>query len=145
MADPVLLHVEDEDAAVFLLEMSLKEANIEVELYRVSDGEQALSFLSRLGLYEKAPRPDLVLLDLNLPRRSGLEVLAEMKGTETLRPIPVVVFTSSSASTDRERSLALGAREYITKPATLDGFIGAVKAACSYLPARSSNSSPDNG
>ena len=136
MNNRVLLYVEDEDSAVFLFETALKEANIKVDFYRVSDGDQALSFLQRLGAYEKAPRPGLVLLDLNLPRRSGLEVLAEMQGSEALRPIPVIVFTSSSLPTDRERSLALGAQHYITKPSTFDGFIDAVKTACSYLPER---------
>ena len=133
MGEKALLYVEDEDAAVFLLETALKEAGIHVELYRVSDGEQALAFLRRAGLYEKAPRPDLMLLDLNLPRKNGLEVLAEMGGNESFRSIPVVVFTSSSLATDRNRSLALGAQQYITKPASFDGFLEAVKTACSGL------------
>jgi CheY-like chemotaxis protein len=128
-----LLYVEDEDAAVFLLETALKEAGIKVELYRVSDGEQALAFLHRSGSYEKAPRPDLMLLDLNLPRKNGLEVLAEMSGSDSLRSIPVVVFTSSSLAIDRKNSLALGAQHYITKPASFDGFIEAVRTACSFL------------
>jgi len=134
MDDRVLLYVEDEDAAVFLLETALKEASIPVQLYRVSDGEQALAFLRQVGVYERAPRPGLVLLDLNLPKKNGLEVLAEMQKSGTLRPIPVVVFTSSSLITDRDRSLALGAQDYITKPSTFDGFMEAVKTACSLLP-----------
>jgi CheY-like chemotaxis protein len=136
MANRVLLYVEDEDSAVFLFETALKEADIKVDFYRVSDGDQALSFLQRLGAYEKAPRPGLVLLDLNLPRKSGLEVLAEIQHSDALRPIPVIVFTSSSLSSDRERSLALGAQHYITKPSTFDALIDAVKTACSYLPER---------
>ena len=133
MSNRVLLYVEDEDAAVFLLETALKEADIQVDFYRVSDGEQALWFLHQLGNYEKAPRPGLVLLDLNLPRKSGLEVLAEMRDSDMLRPIPVVVFTSSALSSDRERSLALGAQHYITKPSTFDGLVDAVRTACSRL------------
>jgi CheY-like chemotaxis protein len=133
MGEKALLYVEDEDAAVFLLETALKEAGIKVELYRVSDGEQALAFLHRSGSYEKAPRPDLMLLDLNLPRKNGLEVLAEMSGSDSLRSIPVVVFTSSSLAIDRKNSLALGAQHYITKPASFDGFIEAVRTACSFL------------
>jgi DNA-binding response OmpR family regulator len=135
MGSPVMLYVEDEDAAVFLLETALKEMKIDVELRRVSNGEDALAFLNRSGPYRDAPRPDLVLLDLNLPRKGGLEVLAEVQSKETLRDLAVIVFTSSSLATDRKKSLALGAQEYITKPSSFDGFLAAVKAVCAYLPA----------
>ncbi|MBV8068305.1 MAG: response regulator [Acidobacteriaceae bacterium] len=134
MPNKVLLYVEDEDAAVFLLETALQEAQIPVQLYRVSDGEQALAFLQKAGAYSKAPRPDLILLDLNLPRMNGLEVLSEMQSHGDLRSIGVVVFTSSSLAADRRRSLSLGAREYITKPSSFDGFVQAVRTACSQLP-----------
>jgi CheY-like chemotaxis protein len=133
MGTPVLLYVEDEDAAVFLLETALKEVRITVELYRVSDGEQALAFLRRSGAYQAAPKPDLILLDLNLPRKNGLEVLAEMKDSNGLRDITTIVFTSSALQSDKKKSLALGAQQFITKPATFDGFIEAVKSACSRL------------
>ena len=133
-ASSIVLYVEDEDAAVFLLETALKEAGIQLKLYRVSDGEQALAFLRGAGAYEKAPRPDLILLDLNLPRKNGLEVLSEMQNDPRLRDIVVIVFTSSALSSDRRKSLALGAREYITKPSSFDGFVQAVKNACSLFP-----------
>jgi two-component system response regulator len=133
MNQRVLLYVEDEDAAVFLLETALKEADIDVALYRVADGDEAMAFLKKSGDYRDMPRPDLVLLDLNLPRRTGLEVLSEMKNSEDLRSLQVVVFTSSSLPTDKRKSLALGAREYITKPASFDGFVAAVKSACSLM------------
>src|SRR5579875_3335013 len=133
MSKRVLLYVEDEDAAVFLLETALKEARIQVDLYRVSDGEQAIAFLKHTSPYEWAPRPDLVLLDLNLPRKNGLEVLAEMKKNRGLADIATVVFTSSALQSDRKKSLALGAQNYITKPSTFDGFIEAVRSACSPL------------
>ncbi len=133
MNQPVLLYVEDEDAAVFLLETALKEAEIDVSLYRVADGDEALEFLKKEGQYRGMPRPDLVLLDLNLPRRNGLEVLTEMKADEDLRTLSVVVFTSSSLAVDRRKSMALGAQEYITKPASFDGFVTAVKNACMHL------------
>jgi CheY-like chemotaxis protein len=135
MGVPVMLYVEDEDAAVFLLETALKEMKIDVELYRVSNGEDALAFLNRSGAYRDAPRPELVLLDLNLPRKGGLEVLSEIQSNEALRGLSVVVFTSSSLATDRKKSLALGAQEYITKPSSFDGFLTAIKAVCAYLPA----------
>jgi two-component system, chemotaxis family, response regulator Rcp1 len=131
----MMLYVEDEDAAVFLLETALREANIEVELRRVANGEEALAFLNRTGAYHDAPRPDLILLDLNLPRKGGLEVLSEIQGSEALRNLSVVVFTSSSLANDRKRSLALGAQEYITKPSSFDGFLAAIKTVCTYLPA----------
>jgi CheY-like chemotaxis protein len=133
MGERVLLYVEDEDAAVFLLETALKEAGIRLRLFRVADGEQALAFLHQSGAYEKVPRPDLVLLDLNLPRKSGLEVLAEIQNSESLRNVPAVVFTSSALASDRRKSLSLGAREYITKPSSFDAFVEAVKSACSRL------------
>ena len=131
MADQVLLYVEDEDAAVFLLETALKEAEIKLTLHRVSDGEEALAFLRRVGTYEKAPRPDMVLLDLNLPRKTGHEVLSEMHEDGYLQGIPVVVFTSSSAASDKRKSIALGAHKHITKPSSFDGFVEAIKDACS--------------
>jgi CheY-like chemotaxis protein len=135
MGVSVMLYVEDEDAAVFLLETALREMKIEVQLYRVSNGEEALAFLTMTGAYRDAPRPDLVLLDLNLPRKGGLEVLSEIQANPALRDLAVVVFTSSSLATDRKKSLALGAQEYITKPSSFDGFLTAIKAVCAYLPA----------
>jgi CheY-like chemotaxis protein len=134
MPDRVLLYVEDEDAAVFLLETALKEAEIDVSLFRVADGEEAMAFLRRSGSYQAAPRPDLVLLDLNLPRKGGLEVLSDMRDAEDLRSMSVVVFTSSSLPADKRKSLALGAQHYITKPSSFDGFVEAIKNACSFMP-----------
>jgi len=130
MNDNVLLYAEDEDAAVFLLEMALKEASIELTLHRVSDGEEALAFLHQNGAYSRAPRPDMVLLDLNLPRKSGHEVLSAIREDDGLRGLPVVIFTSSSAMSDRRKSLALGAQKHITKPSSFDGFVDAIRDAC---------------
>ena len=133
MSQRVLLYVEDEDAAVFLLETALKEAALDVALFRVADGEEALAFLNKAGAYEQMPRPDLVLLDLNLPRKNGLEVLSEMKASTELSSLAVVVFTSSSLAIDKRKSLALGAQDYITKPASFDEFVAAVKNACMHM------------
>jgi len=127
-----LLYVEDEDAAFFLFQTALKTAQIEVELHRASDGEQALDFLRKPS--SECPRPDLVVLDLNLPRKSGFDVLSQIKGDPALQGLLVVVFTSSPLSADKMRSLELGARDYITKPFSFDGFVHAVKTACSHLP-----------
>lgn len=134
MAAPVLLYVEDEDASAFLLETAIKEAQIELELRRVTDGEEALAYLEHSNGYKEAPDPDLILLDLNLPRKDGLEVLAAMQQAgDRLRKIPVVVFTSSSLPRDKKRSMALGAREFITKPHSFDALVDVVKSACARL------------
>lgn len=133
MTDPVLLYVEDEDAAAFLLETALEEAGIDVRLFRVADGEEALGFLHKRGAYAAAPTPDMVLLDLNLPRITGLQILAELKKDGHLSRIPVKVFTSSRLAADRNRAMELGAKEYIVKPADLDEFMTAVRSACSTL------------
>lgn len=130
---PVLLYVEDEDAAAFLLETALEEAGISVRLFRVADGEQALAFLHKRGVYGSAATPDLVLLDLNLPRINGLQILAEMKSDHTLRGIPVKVFTSSRLPADRRKAAELGAEDYLVKPADLDEFMQTVRTACAPL------------
>ncbi len=130
MNEQVLLYAEDEDAAVFLMEMALKEAKIAVTLHRVSDGEEALAYLHNMGAYARAPKPNLVFLDLNLPRKSGHEVLSAIREDDQLRAMPVVVFTSSSAISDRRKSMALGAQMHITKPSSFDGFVEAIRGAC---------------
>lgn len=133
MDKKVLLYVEDDDGAAFLFEAALREAGINTRIYRASDGEQALAFLRRVGAYAHVPGPDLVLLDLNLPRKSGFEVLAEVQRTESLQGIPIVVFSSSSLMSDRNQSLALGAKRYITKPSTFEGLVESLKSACSLM------------
>jgi len=90
------------------------------------NGEEALAFVRRQGQYAHAPRPDLVLLDLNLPRRDGREVLAEIKGDPALRRIPVVVLTTSQAEEDVLRSYDLHANAYVTKPVDFDRFVSVV-------------------
>jgi CheY-like chemotaxis protein len=129
MGQGVLLYIEDEDAAAFLLETALREAEIELQFRRVADGEQALAYLAHRSGYEEAPDPDLILLDLNLPRKDGLEVLEEMQHAGVLRQIPVIVFTSSALPRDRKRSMALGAREFLTKPQTFDGLVDTLRSA----------------
>jgi two-component system, chemotaxis family, response regulator Rcp1 len=135
MARRVLLYVEDDDAAFLAMQLTLEEAQAAIELHRAADGEQALAFVRRKTSYEQAPRPDLILLDLNLPKRSGMEVLAELKSDESLRSIPVIMFSSSRREVDQDKSLKLGAQEYVTKPSSLEGFAETVKRAFS-LPER---------
>lgn len=121
-----LLYVEDDDGAYFLVEFALREADPDIHLFRACDGEEALEFLRRSESSE-APRPDLVLLDLNLPKKDGLEVLRSLKTNESLCSIPVIVFTTSIRASDRDNSLALGAQDYLVKPPTLDALMEAVK------------------
>lgn len=131
MAQRVLLYVEDDDGAFLTMQLALREFQALIELHRAADGEQALAFVRKKTPHEDAPRPDLILLDLNLPKKSGIEVLAELKGDESLRSIPVIIFSSSSREIDRDRSLKLGAEEYLMKPSSFERFVDAVKRMCS--------------
>jgi two-component system, chemotaxis family, response regulator Rcp1 len=126
----VLLSVEDNDVEYYIIRMAVQEVDIPVQLCRVADGEQALWFLQKTHGYEIAPRPDLILLNLNLPKKDGFEVLAEIRAVEPLRSIPIIIFTSSSLATERKKALTLGAQDYISKPGTLDGLINALRSVC---------------
>jgi two-component system response regulator len=130
MAHRVLLSVEDSDAEFYIIKIAMKELEIPVQLCRVADGEQALWFLQKTHGYEIAPRPDLILLNVNLPKKDGFEILADIRANESLRSIPVIVFTSSALATERKKALTLGARDYISKPGTLDGLIDALRSLC---------------
>lgn len=117
-----ILLVEDNPGDADLTRENLERSKLLHNLHTVSDGVEAMAFLRREGGYRNAPRPDLVLLDLNLPRKDGREVLAKMKADPTLRRIPVVVLTSSAAEEDVLRSYELQASAYVTKPVDLAGF-----------------------
>jgi CheY-like chemotaxis protein len=119
----VILLVEDNPGDVRLTREALKEGKMSNRLSVVGDGVEALNFLRREGKYSDAPRPDIVLLDLNLPKKDGREVLAEIKADENLRRIPVVVLTTSQAEQDILKVYNLHANCYITKPVDLDQFI----------------------
>jgi CheY-like chemotaxis protein len=123
-----ILLIEDNPGDVRLTRESLKEGKIHTRLSVVQDGEAALDFLYRRGAHTAAPRPDLILLDLNLPGRSGREVLAQIKADENLRRIPVVVLTSSQAEKDIAESYDLNANCYVTKPVDLDQFMRVVRS-----------------
>ena len=122
-----ILLVEDNPGDARLTQEALREGKIRNNLHHARDGVEALAFLRRQGEYAKAPIPDLVLLDLNLPRKDGREVLAEMKQDPQLRLIPVVVLTTSEAENDIVRSYELHANCYITKPVGLEQFIAIVR------------------
>jgi CheY-like chemotaxis protein len=127
-----VLLVEDSAAEARLAREALSETAFPVELHVASDGAQAMDFLRRQGAYRDAPRPHLVLLDLNLPRTDGREVLRDIKEDEELRSIPVVVLTTSQAPSDILRAYELYANCYIQKPLELDGFIQIVKSIHRY-------------
>ena len=124
----VILLVEDNPGDVRLTQESLKDSKLLNFISVVNDGVEAMAFLRREGKYVEAPRPDLILLDLNLPKKDGREVLAEIKTDEQLRRIPVVVLTTSSADQDILRTYDLHANCYIIKPVNLDQFTKVVKA-----------------
>jgi CheY-like chemotaxis protein len=119
---PSVLLVEDDPGDVLLVREALAEHKVANRLDVVGDGVQAIEFLRREGRYASAERPGLVLLDLNLPRKSGTEVLAEVKGDPVLRTIPVVVLTTSEAEDDVLRSYQQHANAYVTKPVDFQRF-----------------------
>ena len=129
MSRRIVLYVEDDDAAYLLFQIVAEEAYSDIEVHRACDGEQALTFLEKSGAYRDAPQPDLILLDLNLPKRSGFEVLSEIKASPLLSSIPVIIFSCSSSPADKSRSLTLGAEDFVRKPSSLDLFVEALKSA----------------
>ncbi len=122
-----ILLVEDNSGDARLAREALRDAKVRNNLTWISDGTEALAFLRREGKYAAAPRPDLILLDLNLPRKDGREVLTEIKGDDKFKRIPVVVLTTSQAEEDVLRAYHLNANCYITKPVDLDQFLKVVK------------------
>jgi len=123
-----ILLVEDNPGDIRLTQEALKESKMLNELYVAEDGVEALEFLNREGKYSDAPHPDLILLDLNLPKKDGRELLEEIKADEKLMRIPVVVLTTSKAQEDIYRMYEQHANCYITKPIDLDQFIEVVKS-----------------
>jgi CheY-like chemotaxis protein len=126
-ARPVeILLVEDDPGDILITREALDQSKLVNNLHSVVNGEEALAFVRREGTYADVPRPDLVLLDLNLPRRDGREVLAEIKSDPELRRIPVVVLTTSQAEEDVLRSYDLHANAYVTKPVDFERFVDVV-------------------
>ena len=127
-----VLLVEDSPGDVRLTREAFKDAKVHINLHVASDGAKAMIFLRREDEHSNAPRPDLILLDLNLPKKDGREVLAEIKGNPKLKSIPVVILTTSSSEADILRSYQLHANCYITKPVGLEGFLTVVKSIDSF-------------
>ncbi len=127
-ARPVeILLVEDSESDADLTEEAFTEGKVLSNLHWVEDGVEALAFLRRQGKYTNAPRPDLILLDLNLPKKDGREVLAEVKADKSLKLIPIIVLTTSAAERDIHKTYELNGNCYITKPIDLEQFICVVK------------------
>jgi chemotaxis family two-component system response regulator Rcp1 len=123
-----ILLVEDNPGDVRLTKEALKEGKVYNNLHWAKDGVEALEFLRREGIHAKAPRPDIILLDLNLPKKDGREVLSVIKNDDQLKNIPVVVLTTSKAEEDVLRSYQLHANCYVTKPVDLEKFIVVVQS-----------------
>jgi chemotaxis family two-component system response regulator Rcp1 len=135
-----ILLVDDNPADLDLTIDALAQSAWQTRVNTVSDGAEAIAYLRREGKYADVSRPRLVLLDLNLPRKDGRSVLAEVKSDPSLRQIPVVIFSTSQAAKDIERSYELGANSYVSKPPTLGEWFSAVKLlndfwiGCACLP-----------
>ncbi|MEO8754151.1 MAG: response regulator [Casimicrobiaceae bacterium] len=123
-----ILLVEDSPGDVRLMQETFRETNVAIELHVVIDGVEAMAFLRRTGSHADAERPDLILLDLNLPRMDGREVLAHIKEDAGLKTIPVVILTTSDAEADIVNSYQLQANCYLSKPVQLDSFEGLVRS-----------------
>jgi len=127
-----ILLLEDEPADAHLVRISLRDARVHCRLHHVLDGREGLDFLHREPPYQDAPRPDLILLDLNMPRMNGREFLAAIKAEEALCDIPVVVLTTSDVERDVEASFKNGASGYITKPVDIEQFTAAIAQLSDY-------------
>src|ERR1700726_3581740 len=127
-----VLLVEDSPGDVRLTREAFKDAKVHINLHVAYDGTEAMAFLKHEGAHANAPRPDLILLDLNLPKKDGREVLEEIKESPTLGSIPVVILTTSASDADILRSYRLHANCYITKPVGLEGFLEVVKSIDSF-------------
>ena len=117
-----VLLVEDSPGDVRLTQEAFRDANPSIRLHEATDGVEAMTFLRREGIHANAPRPDLILLDLNLPKMDGREVLAHIKADDTLKTIPTVILTTSDAEADIVKSYQLQANCYLSKPVQLDVF-----------------------
>ena len=127
-----LLLVEDNPGDIRLTREAIKESGVEIEMEVVSDGELVIDYLLRKGEFSNAVRPEIIMLDLNLPKKGGLEILKEIKSIEKLRRIPVITVTTSEAEHDVNRAYDLGANAYILKPVDFDVFVEVMKQIDAY-------------
>ena len=123
-----VLLVEDSPGDIRLTQEAFREANSGIRLHVAMDGVEALSFLAKEGEHAESPRPDLILLDLNLPKKDGREVLKHIRGNDSLKSIPTVILTTSDAAIDINSSYKLQANSYLSKPVQLDKFESVVRS-----------------
>lgn len=135
----VVLYVEDDDATAYLFHRALVENGTRVHVFRVRNGEEAISFLIRDGLYHDAPLPDLVVLDLGLPKKTGFDVLKSIRSEPHLKNIAVVVLTASNHLGIREMALSLGARDFLVKSSDWHEIVTTAKSVCSLALKRASD------
>lgn len=128
----VVLMAEDNPDHVFLTRESFRDAKLRVDLYDVDNGEKCLAFLRRQPPYEDAPWPDLLLLDINMPRVDGYEVMKEIHDDPALRSLTVIVLTTSASLVDVNRMYALGCKSYLLKPVDYEGFTAAIRKLSGY-------------
>lgn len=127
-----ILLLEDEMVDAYLIKVALKENNILARLHHVLDGCEGLGFLQKKGNYSNVPRPDLIFLDLNMPRMNGYEFLTAIKNDDRFKGIPVVVFSTSDVESDVITSYQLGAGSYVTKPVGVEQFIATINDISDY-------------
>ncbi|WP_288433185.1 response regulator [uncultured Deinococcus sp.] len=123
-----ILLVEDSEPDILLTQEAFAEAQVRNRLHVARDGDEAIEFLRRQGQYAQVPRPDVILLDINMPRKNGLEVLAELKADPELASIPVLMLTTSQADTDVSDAYARHASGYVIKPVGFENFLDAIRA-----------------
>lgn len=123
-----ILLVEDSEPDILLTQEAFEEAKVKNRLHVARDGEEAINFLRRKGPHAQAPRPDVILLDINMPRKNGLEVLQELKADPDLATIPVLMLTTSQAEEDVRNSYARHANGYVIKPVGFENFLNAIRA-----------------
>jgi CheY-like chemotaxis protein len=126
----LILHVEDDDAIAYVFQKVISGINFDTAVRRVTNGDEALRFLRREGEQDAAPRPDIVLLDLDLPKINGWQVLAEMSIDQALQEIPVVVLSNAPESQNQERAMAMGAKRYLAKSYSLARLTGELESIC---------------
>lgn len=131
-AKEVLL-IEDSKGDIILVQEALQESGLPVRLHVVENGYEAVAFLNRTDRYAGAPRPDLILLDINLPTKNGLDLLADIKKNDDLKSIPVAIFTSSQSHRDIMKAYGLGAALFVTKPMGFYEFIQSTRSIVSSL------------
>ena len=135
---PLVLHVEDDDGSAFLLSLVLRDQGVDADVVRVCDGEEALRFIAGRYSVSEDRRPSVVVLDLNLPKKSGHEVLCDIREATAGWDLPVIIFTASNRPVDREKALSFGANRYIQKSLNLDGFIAVSQQVLEYVSSRPS-------